>query len=448
MKHILKKIVIASILIAGANSAIAQQDELEEIWRKNLRTEVQVENPTYRPVIGIGTGCLTFWGDLQNQGNSSLLGNSAFKINLSGFIDKKRNFKWNVFWLNGQISGKYVQYDGTFGFINFKTSVNQFGANLEYTFNSLFKRGRFHPYISVGFAPLNFSPMGDFLDKSGALYTATTITKPDGNYESNLKKYYKNLNYSENTFTVPIDAGLDFTLHDRIGIRLGASYNITFSDELDNISPKTVSAINSGTKGPKIPTSLKVNSSNDAYLFTYLALNFDLFSDRKSYIITKLAMDIENEPTLQADQDWDGILDPGDDCPDTPSGVKVNDFGCPLDTDADGVPDYLDADNRTPVGSTVNNKGVAITKEDFSILDNQFAAVRREDARIFLANNGRKHAYKPKGEMPAKYASVDTNKDGDISYDELKRAVDDFLDKKSNFTAAEISEIYEYFFAQ
>jgi hypothetical protein len=449
MEYILKKLVFATILIVGTKSAIAQQDELEEIWRKNLRTEVQVENPTYRPVIGISTGYLTFWGDLQNQGNSSLLGNSAFKINLSGFIDKKKNFKWNVFWLNGQLSGRYIQEDGTFGFINFKTSVNQFGANLEYTFNSIFKKGRFHPFVSVGFAPLNFSPMGDFLDKSGTLYTATTIKTPDGNYESNLKKYYKNLNYSENTFTIPIDAGLDFTLHDRIGIRLGASYNITFSDELDNISPKTVSAINSGTKGPKIPTSLKVNSQNDSYLFTYLALNFDLFSDRKSYIITKLAMDIENEASLQNDQDNDGVLDPGDDCPDTPPGAKVNDNGCPMDTDTDGVPDYMDADNRTPIGATVNNKGVAITKEDFNILDNQFAAVRREDARIFLSNNGRKHAYnKPKDGMPQKYRLVDTNKDGDISYDELKRAVDDFLDKKSNFTAAEISELYEYFFAQ
>jgi hypothetical protein len=447
MKYILKKIVIATILIVGANSAIAQQDELEEIWRKNLRTEVQVENPTYRPVIGISTGYLTFWGDLQNKGNSSLLGNSAFKINLSGFIDKTKNFKWNVFWLNGQISGRYVQDNGTFGFINFKTSVNQFGANLEYTFNSIFKKGKFHPYVSVGFAPLNFSPMGDFLDKSGNLYTATTITSPDGNYESNLKKYYK-LNYSENTFTVPIDAGLDFALHDRIGIRIGASYNFTFSDELDNLSTKTASIINSGTKEPKIPSTLKINSRKDSYLFSYLSLNFDLFSDRKSYIITKLAMDIENEPSLQDDQDGDGVLDPGDDCPDTPPGVKVNDRGCPLDTDTDGIPDYLDADNRTPVGTPVNNKGIALSKDDFSVLDNQFAAVRREDVQIFLSANGRKHAYKQKGEMPAKFRSVDINKDGDISYDELKRAVEDFLDKKSSFTVNDITELYEYFFAQ
>lgn len=443
MKYIFKKIVIAAALIVCAYGATAQQDELEEIWKKKLKTEVQVENPTYRPVIGISTGYLTFWGDVQNRGNSTLLGNAAFKVSLSGYIDKKRNFKWNVFWLNGQISGRYSEANDPLSYVNFKTSINQFGANLEYTFNSLFKKGKFHPFISVGFAPLNFTPMGDLLDKAGKAYNATTILSPDGKYETNLKKHYK-LNYSENSYTIPIDAGMDFALHDRVGIRLGTSYNITFTDEIDNISPKTVVAINN----PTLPKSMKVNSKNDSYLFTYLTLNFDLFSDRKSYIITRLVMDIENEPNLQMDQDGDGVLDPGDDCPDTPANAKVNDYGCPLDTDTDGIPDYLDEDNHTPIGTTVNNKGIAISKGDFDILDNQFAAVRRQDARIFLSNSGRKGAYKHKGKMPEKYRKVDLNKDGDISYDELKRAVDDFLDKKSTFTMNEISEIYEYFFAQ
>jgi hypothetical protein len=443
MKDILRKIVAATFLLAVANEALAQQDELEEIWQKNLKTTVQVENPTYRPVIGISTGVLSFWGDLQNQGNSSLLGNTAFKINLSGFIDKQRNFKWNVFWLNGQISGSYIQPGNSSQYVNFKTSVSQFGGNIEYTFNSLFRKSRFQPFISVGFAPLKFSPMGDLVGKDGKPYNATTIFSADRNYETNLKKHYK-LDYSENTFTIPIDAGFNYNLHDRVALRIGASYNITFSDELDNISSATVGKITN------LPSSVKVNSKKDSYLFSYLSLNFDIFSDRKSYIITKLVMDIDNEPTLQMDQDGDGVLDPADDCPDTPASAKVNpENGCPLDTDSDGIPDYLDTDNKTPIGTPVNNKGVAISKADFSILDNQYAAIRREDARIFISSNGStKRALKAKQQMPAKYQSVDTNKDGDISYDELKRAVEEFLDKRSSFTVDEISELYEYFFAQ
>jgi len=42
------------------------------------------------------------------------------------------------------------------------------------------------------------------------------------------------------------------------------------------------------------------------------------------------------------DTDGDGVPDRKDKCPDTPTGVKVDENGCPLDTDGDGVPDYQD----------------------------------------------------------------------------------------------------------
>ncbi|MFD2785290.1 OmpA family protein [Hymenobacter rubripertinctus] len=42
------------------------------------------------------------------------------------------------------------------------------------------------------------------------------------------------------------------------------------------------------------------------------------------------------------DTDGDGVSDRKDKCPDTPSGVQVDENGCPLDGDKDGVPDYQD----------------------------------------------------------------------------------------------------------
>ncbi len=42
------------------------------------------------------------------------------------------------------------------------------------------------------------------------------------------------------------------------------------------------------------------------------------------------------------DTDQDKVSDKKDNCPDTPSDVKVNKMGCPLDKDGDGVADYLD----------------------------------------------------------------------------------------------------------
>jgi len=48
------------------------------------------------------------------------------------------------------------------------------------------------------------------------------------------------------------------------------------------------------------------------------------------------------------DKDKDGVWDKIDMCPNTPLGVQVDEFGCPLDEDKDGVPDYLDHCLGTP----------------------------------------------------------------------------------------------------
>ncbi|MBE0502883.1 MAG: outer membrane beta-barrel domain-containing protein [Desulfuromonadales bacterium] len=58
-----------------------------------------------------------------------------------------------------------------------------------------------------------------------------------------------------------------------------------------------------------------------------------------------------------ADSDNDGVIDPNDKCPKTPTGVAVDTDGCPLDGDKDGVPDYRDKCPNTPAGVTVDKDG-------------------------------------------------------------------------------------------
>nr|NIO10529.1 OmpA family protein [Deltaproteobacteria bacterium] len=69
------------------------------------------------------------------------------------------------------------------------------------------------------------------------------------------------------------------------------------------------------------------------------------------------------------DQDGDGVLDPQDQCPNTPRGVRVDARGCPFpakepprmvrvaDTDGDGVPDNADVCPGTPRGANVDSRG-------------------------------------------------------------------------------------------
>jgi OmpA-OmpF porin, OOP family len=69
------------------------------------------------------------------------------------------------------------------------------------------------------------------------------------------------------------------------------------------------------------------------------------------------------------DSDKDGVFDGLDKCPDTPPGVAVDVNGCPLDSDGDGVPDYKDKQPNTPKGAKVDEFGVAIDSDSDGIPD-------------------------------------------------------------------------------
>jgi OOP family OmpA-OmpF porin len=62
-------------------------------------------------------------------------------------------------------------------------------------------------------------------------------------------------------------------------------------------------------------------------------------------------------PPPLADSDGDGVVDPEDQCPDTPARAKVDSFGCPVDSDGDGVADYLDKCPDTTAGAPVDAVG-------------------------------------------------------------------------------------------
>lgn len=62
--------------------------------------------------------------------------------------------------------------------------------------------------------------------------------------------------------------------------------------------------------------------------------------ERESYWKTTFGFVSAFHKTI--DTDMDGVSDRKDKCPDTPTGVAVDENGCPVDTDGDGVADYID----------------------------------------------------------------------------------------------------------
>jgi outer membrane protein OmpA-like peptidoglycan-associated protein len=162
-------------------------------------------------------------------------------------------------------------------------------------------------YLNVGAAYLIFNPKN------------SDGTKLEFN---RLEKYDKEI------VSFLIEGGLRYKLSARFGLNLALGYYPTSTDYIDDIS---------------------ASSGNDSYLFALVGISYALSGT--------------------SDSDNDGVTDSYDQCPDTPAGIKVDEFGCPIDSDNDGVPDYLDRCANTPKGVEVDSFGCPVDTDKDGIPD-------------------------------------------------------------------------------
>lgn len=134
--------------------------------------------------------------------------------------------------------------------------------------------------------------------------------------------------YNTNEIDYNGELGIKFGITDNLKFVLSTGINFSTSDNYDDIT-----------------TGLK----NDLFITTMAGLSFTL-SNKK-------------------DGDKDGVEDSDDMCPNTPEGVKVNEFGCPVDTDGDGIADYLDKCTNTPKDVKVDKYGCPLDSDKDGIPD-------------------------------------------------------------------------------
>ena len=183
-----------------------------------------------------------------------------------------------------------------------------FSAGLAATY-SISINDVFFPYISVGFTNFWFDPK----DGDG---------KPADGNSANL--------YSKTANGFSFEGGFKILVSDKVGINVSANPYIISTDYLDDIAAAF---------------------ENDSY--------------------TSILVGISYSPFVDSDSDGDGVLDSKDMCPDTPYGVEVDDFGCPIDSDKDGVPDYLDECPETPLGIIVDSKGCPLDSDKDGVPDSE-----------------------------------------------------------------------------
>lgn len=328
----------------------------------------------FRPRIGLGTGVMTYYGEIQNyqKSFSSTVNRYGGLVYANAPISRMFNVELSA--LYGKISANERTIARNF---NFQSRIRMGTVMLYYNFYPLFQENRahFHPFVGFGFSSFEFLSKTDMFDANGQQYyywndgsimnmdqndpLASTDAVPlvrDYTFETDLREMnLDNLGkYREQNFSMPLTLGVEWHMSSRWDFRISTSYNLLFSDLVDNISPAGV-GIREG------------DQKNDKILFTYVSLSYDLqFGKGKS---DEDSVDDEGLPMYATwdpnDFDKDGIIDAFDQCPATPIEALVDEQGCPLDTDQDGVADFMDDEPNTKLGSYVNEFGVTLTEEDF-----------------------------------------------------------------------------------
>lgn len=339
-----------------------------------LQSEAQIiavdtpenEGVLFRPKINLGTGVLTYMGDVGNLNGMSRRShlNWGQTVMLRNPIDDA--FELNVFALFGTMTGEERLHTDHY---NFSTSVRMGGLSLAYNFNHILPEERMiTPFVSAGITTFEFNPKGDRKDAFGRAYHHWTdgrvMSLPENHsnadnaipltqnrdYETDLRSLENgNAPYSLRGISIPVSAGVDLELSSKFSLRLAAEYHFTNTDYLDGIAynPATGQGLN----------------RNDRFLYSSAGLTYNLHHTKNPnanmYGDSPYAL-----PSLENDEDGDGVADLYDRCPETPAGVQVDVNGCPVDSDGDGVPDYLDLEPDTKAGMPVNSDGIALTDDD------------------------------------------------------------------------------------
>ncbi|MGV6861067.1 MAG: SPOR domain-containing protein [Putridiphycobacter sp.] len=386
----IKKLAFILLTLVASHSGLAQIDTLDKV---------------FKPRIGVGTGTLTYFGEVQNYqiGFTPTVNRIAGSLYINAPLSRYFNLEFST------IYGKVVANERTLARnLNFQSRIRTGSVMLYYNFYPILSgyNGSFTPLLGVGFTSFEFLSKTDMYDANGMMYhywsdgsimslpesdpnasTAIPLTR-DYTYETDLRE--QNLDslgkYKEQAFAIPISFGGEWHIAKRFDFRLAATINYSFTDLIDNISPAGTGVRKGDTK-------------KDYFMYTSASLSYDLEFNRDG---GRDGFEEDGPLELaefeQIDTDQDGVIDALDQCIRTPLEAIVDENGCPLDSDNDGAADYYDEEPGTPEGNYVDAYGVTISEEEWL-----------KQMELFNDSTGLLH------DFDEQYTKVDwRNKDGQV----------------------------------
>lgn len=362
--------IIFIVLLSFSTKAQVDTTAQSQVKSKTDNVNPPALGDVFKPKISLGVGMLSFHGDLYAKHfQAPWTARIGYDLNISQRLFKPLQLNFNILfgqlganeWLNNRQE-------------NFQSEIRAGGVSLLYDFgNFLSDKNKIRPWVSVGVNSFEFLSKTDLFDRNGNRYyywsdgsiknideSAPTASlavnlNRDYLYETDIRELNKDGfgKYPERAWAFPLGVGALMQVTDRFDFKIGMQYYLTTTDYIDGVTKNSL--------GTRIGTKQR-----DNFVYTSFAIQYDLVISKKSKIDTLPDNYFDGIDWLAIDNDdydKDGVRDWDDKCHGTPVGVKVDQFGCPLDDDADGVANHADKELDSPKGVEVNSDGIALTDE-------------------------------------------------------------------------------------
>ena len=288
------------------------------------------------PRFVFGSNFYNYQGGIAGTESNFLSGDVGFNAGLSLDVDDKISLSFLFSSPSTFYEKEFSAIDGSL-ISEFRSEFSTLGLSLKYDFKT---KSIFNPFISLGLQGITFKTLNNDISSQ---YSA-----------------------KETGLVIPVGAGITLEMSDRMSFDASLNYALSQVD-ID----KTAEEL------------------NDNFVVFNFSISYDLFTPKPSSINPlkeKYYSDVDYDKMDLADQDGDLVLDVNDYCPETPTGVKVDESGCPLDSDNDGIADYLDKEKNTIAGAIVDEKGVTLKEDKFKSKFDKNKVASREFANFYNDN--------------------------------------------------------------
>ena len=342
-------------LINPRNLELKQKNYWEEFTKKIKKAENATdEEELYKPIISVGVGTLSFFGDIGDtvQGKNRInrapfQGGFSYTLRLVNPINDYLDVAFYAMFGSTsvrQTTPSSLSLNPTPNGLSFRSSIKSGGITFNYNFNQLLKKGHIvEPYVHLGIESIEYNSEID-----------TDPNDPSNFYDSDVSIFSVDQPTNKYAVGIPLEIGAHVHIGNKIKFRVGSAIHFTSTDYIDGI--------NNSVKFP-------FGSGKDNLLFTHIAIAYD-FNTKKAKppldpLMDEISMNLLLQDTI--DSDGDSVVDHIDFCAKTPLNTPVDQFGCPLDDDLDGVINSKDKELLTMEGVIVNENGVTMTEDDFML---------------------------------------------------------------------------------